>query len=120
VKVMSGLLLLPEKSAERRCVPRWVFLVSMDAAATVTAPSAQTVPFPPDFAEDAVHRNQARMGLLFSRMLDLRGSRIHSPASVPFFSGACSGGAVICPNGACMIVSLSHRTDRGYMGRAPE
>ena len=49
------------------------------------------------------------MLLLFSRMLDLRGSRTHSPARAPSFSRACTAGAVICHDGACMIASLSHR-----------
>src|SRR5215469_13446283 len=50
LKIMSGLLALSKKSAERRWVSRLVFLVSMDAAATaivpLTSPSEETVPYP--------------------------------------------------------------------------
>jgi hypothetical protein len=38
VKVMSGWSPQSKKSAERRCVSRRVFPVSMDAAVTVTVP----------------------------------------------------------------------------------
>src|SRR5262245_17581778 len=112
---MSGLLPLSKKSAERRCVSRWVLLVSMDAAATVTVPLTwpvgETVPFPLTWRKTPFTGIRPHMFLLCSRMLDLRGSRTHSPARAPSFSRACSAGAVICPDGACMIVSLSHQTD---------
>ena len=49
-KVKSGWLPTSKKSAERRCVSRREFFVSIDSAATVmtplTSPAAVTVPFP--------------------------------------------------------------------------
>jgi hypothetical protein len=80
---MSGLLPLSKKSAERRCVSRRMFCVSMDAAATVTvlltSPSGKTVPFPLTSRKTPFTGARLHMLLLFSRMLDLRGSRTHSP-----------------------------------------
>ena len=49
------------------------------------------------------------MDLLFSRTLELRGSRTHSPVRVPPFSRSSSAGAVI--DGPFMMTSLSHRLD---------
>src|SRR5262249_43337208 len=117
VTVRSGWLPASKKSAERRCLSRRLFLVSMDAAATVTAPltspPAKTVPLPVTSRKTPVTGATPHMALLFSRMLDLRGSRAQSPARAPPVSSACSGGVVICPDGSCMVVSLSHRTDLG-------
>src|SRR5215470_7360678 len=111
---MSGWLPLSKKSAERRCVSRLAFLVSMDAAPTrtvpLTSPSAETVPFPLTSRKTPL-TGTTPMDLLFSRMLDVRGSRTHSPARAPSASRARTPGAVDCPDSACMIVSLSHRTD---------
>jgi len=102
---------LSKKSVERRCVSRRVFFVSMEAAATVRVPltssSGETVPFPLTSRKTPFTAARPHMLLLFSRMLDVRGSRIQSPARAPSFSRACSAGAVICPDGACMIVSFS-------------
>src|SRR5262245_40140294 len=116
---MSGWLPLSKKSAERRCLSRLLFFVSMDAAATVmaplTSPVGETVPFPLTSRKTPFTGARPHRLLLFSRMLDLRGSRIHAPARAASFSRACSAGPVICPDGACIIVSLSHRTDLGRL-----
>src|SRR6516165_7431504 len=115
VKVMSGLLALSKKSAERRCLSRRAFLESMDAAATVrmplTSPSGETVPLPLTSRKTPFTGTSPHILLFFSRMLDLPGSRTHSPARVPPFSRASSAGAVIWPDVACMFVPLSHRAD---------
>ena len=90
---------------------RRAFFVSMDAAATVTvpltAPSAQTVPFPLTLRKTPFTGVRPHMLLLFSPILDLIGSRAHSPASFPSFSRACSGGAFICPDGVRILASSS-------------
>jgi hypothetical protein len=86
----------------------------MDAAATVTvpltSPSGETVPFPQTSRKTPFTGASPHMLLLFSPMLDLRGSRTHSPARAPSFSRPCSADAAICPDGACMIVSLDRWT----------
>jgi hypothetical protein len=114
VKVMSGWLPMSKKSAERRCVSRRVFLVSMDAAAIVTVPltwpSGETVPFPLT-SRKTPFTGTRPMTLLVSLALDLAGSRAHSPARVPSFSSARTTGTVTCPDGASMTASLSYRTD---------
>src|SRR5579862_5240437 len=87
----------------------------MEAAATVsvplTRPSEPTVPFPLTSLKTPFTRARPAMLAVFSRMLEARESSAHSPARVPSVSRACSGGAVIGPDGACMIASLSRRAD---------
>ena len=115
VKVMSGCLAVSKKSADRRCLSRRAFLVSIDAAATVTvpltSPSGETVPLPLTSRKTPFTGTRPHMLRLFSWILDWPESRAHPPASAPPVSRASSAGAVTWPDGACMIDSLSHRSD---------
>jgi hypothetical protein len=92
-------------------VSRRVLFVSTDAAATVTvpltAPSAQTVPFPLTSRKTPFTAIRPHMRLLFSPIPDLTGSRTHSPARFPPVSRAGTGGAGVCPDGVRILASSS-------------
>jgi hypothetical protein len=94
---MSGWLALSKKSAERRCVSRLEFFVSMDAAPTVrmplTPPDAVTVPFPLTWRNTPLTGARPHMPLLRSPIADLEGSRAQFPASAAPLRSACGS----CP-----------------------
>jgi hypothetical protein len=63
-----------------------------------------TVPFPLTSRKTPFTGARPHMLLLFSRMLDVRGSRTHSPVRAPAVSRARTGGAVMCPDCACIML----------------
>ena len=103
-KVKSGWLATSKKSAERRCVSRREFFVSIDSAATVmtplTSPAAVTVPFPLTWRKTPESGRSPHVCLVLSRTCDRAGSSVQDPASVPSCSSACSAGEVSCPDAA--------------------
>ena len=109
VKVMSGWVSLSKKSADRRCVSRLLFLVSTEAAATVTlpvtSPAGETVPCPVTWRKTPFTGTRPHMLLLFSPTVDLDESRVQDPARAASFSSACRSGVVACPDEAMMSSS---------------
>src|SRR5208283_5521114 len=89
---------------ERRCLSRFLFFVSIDAALTVTvpltSPAGETVPWPPTFRKTPFTGARPHMLLLRRLTVDLDASKVQFPVSAASCSSACSAGVFICPDGA--------------------
>ena len=98
---VRGTLATSKKSAERRCSSRFLFLVSIDLAATVivplASPAADTVPVPVISRNTPLTVARPHMLLLFSPISGLAASRAQFPASFPSRSSSCSADDVRLP-----------------------
>src|SRR5579863_3999893 len=105
---MSGWLAVSKTLADRRSLSRILFLVSIEAAATVrvpvTCPAAVTVPVPVTWPKTPCSGSRPQVCLVSSRTWDLAGSRVQDPVSVPSWTSACSAEPVNCP---CDVMSPS-------------
>src|SRR5580704_17124230 len=103
-KVSSGWVATSKKAGDRRCLSRWLFLVSADSAATVTvpvtSPAAVTLPLPVTRWKTPCSGRSPQVCRVFSWTVDLAGSSVQDPVSVPSCRSACRAGEVSCPDGA--------------------
>src|SRR5260370_10821893 len=101
LKVIAGYFSVRKKSAERRWVSRFLFLVSSDAVASamlpVTSPAGETVPLPSRSRKTPLTGTSPHMLLLRSVAADRAESSVQLPASEPSFSAAeaCCAGVVM-------------------------
>lgn len=104
---------MSKKSAERKCLSRLVFPVSIDAEAMVTvpvtSPVGDTVALPVTWRKMPFTLARPQIILFCSETVERDWSRLHSLASAGLVSSSCRATAVICSDGA-MVSSCGRRT----------
>src|SRR4051812_18028002 len=107
VKTMYGCTVLLKKSAERRCLSRLAFLVSIDSVATfivpVTPPSADAWPSPVTAPKLPLTGAMPHMLRLRSPMEERGGSRTQVPGSSPVLSKERNAVPVMGAAGGVMV-----------------